>query len=260
MSEITLTNTYQFDAVTMGFTDDKQLYTKVMFVKKTAPLESVSNIVMKEAPLSDKLQMNIKTSKNGKESMFQVIMFDRTDEQGKQFVEELKAKVPAFVWNNKVEAKEAAEEATQTASGKHTYPLQLWNFMTKTLAGMPRGVQIGVNYGVWCFLIIPIPLLIYALVAGCHRITTTDEGITIKKFFGSFFTWDNVNRIEVIRYNIIITNYGVKSNEAFMLQCTLVSTDGKQKKFIIRTKEGKQFVHEMVGRKKMSAEVEKLFI
>ncbi|HSY76586.1 MAG TPA: hypothetical protein VK890_07005 [Bacteroidia bacterium] len=258
MGEINLTSSYQFDAITMGFTDDKQLYTKVLFVKKTVPLNDVSSIILKEAALSDKLQLNIKINKNGKESLFQVVQFDRTDDNGKKFLEELKLKVPSpLVWTNKTED---AEVATQGIGGKRTYPIQFWMFITKTMAGMSRGMQITMNYGLFCLLIIPIPLFIYVIAAGCYRITTTDDGITIKKLFGSFFSWNDVDRIEVVRYNIVITSYGVKSNEAFLLACTLYSSGGKTKKFIIRTKEGKAFVHDMVERKKMSAEVEKIFI
>lgn len=258
MAEYNLISTYQFDATSMGFTDDKQLYTKILFIKKAVPLSDISSITLKEAPLSDKLQMNIKINKNGKEVAFQMVQFDRTSDQGRLFLEELKLKVPSsFIWNNKLEA---AEPSEINVSGKHTYPLQLWWFKTKSLAGMSRGAQIAVNYGTFCVILLPIPLLIYVLAAGCHRITTDDNGITIKKLFGSFFAWDDVSSIEVTRYNINITSYGIKTREAFLLSCKLISKNGKNKDFIIRTKEGKGFVKEMVERKKMSPEIEKIFI
>ncbi len=258
MAEPILTSSYKFETTTAGFTANNELYTKILFVKKTIPLSDISSIVLKESSINDKLQLRIKINKNGKERLILVVQFDRTSDEGKLFLEELKKKVPSqFVWENKIEEEEPVSLST---SGKHTYPLQFWWFRTKSLAGNSRGVQIFVNYGTFCVLVFPIPLLIYVIAAGCHQITTTNEGITIKKLFGSFYSWDDISSIEVTRYNINITSYGIKTREAFLLSCELISKQGKNKKFIIRTKEGKSFVKEMVARKKMSPEIEKIFI
>lgn len=242
----------------MAFTNDKQLYSKIMFVKKTTPLELISSVVIKKAFGTTKLQCNIKVSSNGKEKFWQVVQFDISDEQAKRFLEELKSKVSVgCVWSDKMEEKAADLKDT---SATRTYPLQFWFFMTKTLAGMSRGIQIGVNYGTYCLLLIPIPLLIYVLAAGCHRATTNENGILIKKLFGSFFAWDDVERIDVTKYEITITNYGAKTGDAFLLICTLIAKSGKKKEFMIRTLEGKQFVNEMIERKKMNSEIGKMFI
>lgn len=262
MSDITLISEYEFSmggaSVMMGFTDDKQLYTKIMFVKKTVPLDDVCGVYIKKAFASTMLQCTVKFSKNGKEKSFQVIQFDISDAKGKEFLEELKSKVSVGCkWEDKME--DFGEDVKDT-SATRVYPLQFWNFMTKTLAGMSRGVQIGVNYGTFCLLILPIPLLIYVLAAGCYRATTDEKGIRVKKFFGSYFLWEDVERFDVTKYHITITNYGSTAGEAFILILTLITKSGKKKTFMIRTLEGKQFVNEMIERGKMSEEIGKMFI
>ena len=87
MSTITLASQYEFNTggavITMGFTHDNQLFTQMMFVKKTAPIASISSVTLKKAPLSSKLQYDIKIKKsNGKEQFFQSVQMDAADPQG----------------------------------------------------------------------------------------------------------------------------------------------------------------------------------
>ena len=187
-NNVTLISEYEFNMagapVMMGFTVDQQLYTKIMFVKRTAPLEEISSVVIKKAFGTADLQCTIKNSSKGKEKTFQTINFDISDEKGKLFLEELKSKVSVGCkWLDKME--DFGEDVKDT-SATRVYPLQFWNFITKSLAGMSRGVQIGVGYGTYCLLVLPIPLLIYVLAAGGYRATTDAKGIRIKHFFGSF--------------------------------------------------------------------------
>lgn len=262
MADYTLISDYEFEyggaQVIMGFTIDKQLYTKMVFVKKAVPLQEVSSVVIKKAFASTNLQCTIKSTSNGKEKTFQTIQFDITDEKGKRFLDELKAAVSVGCkWNDTME--NFGEDVKDT-SAERIYPVQFWFWFSKTLAGMSRGVQIGVNYGTFCLLILPIPLLIYVLAAGCYRVTTNANGIKIKKFFGSYFTWEEVDHFNITKYNITITDYGAKTGEAFLLIFELVAKNGKKKKFMIRTLEGKQFVNEMVERGKLSKEMSEMFI
>jgi hypothetical protein len=262
MSEYVLTSEYEFDmsgaAIHMGFTNDQQLYSKVMFVKKAVPLQELSSVVIKKAFGMPQLQCNIYCNKNGKEKTFQIVQFDISSENGKKFLEELKSKISVGCkWTDKMED---AGTDVKDHSAKRVYPLQFWTGMTKTLAGMGRGVQIGVNYGTFCLLILPIPLLIYVLAAGCYRATTDEKGIKVKKLFGSFYSWDDVDHIDVTQYHITITNYGAKAGDAFILILDLATKNGKKKKFMIRTLEGKTFVNEMIERGKMDPRVAELFI
>jgi len=262
MGDITLISEYEFlmggASVMMGFTNDKQLYTKIMFVKKTVPLEDVTSVVIKKAFASTMLQCTLKASIKGKERTFQTIQFDISDAKGKEFLEELKPKVSVGCkWEDRMEGH---GEDVKDSSAKRVYPVQFWFFFSKTLAGMSRGVQIGVNYGTFCLLILPVPLLIYVLAAGCYRVTTDENGIRIKKFFGSYFSWDEVERFDVTKYHITITNYGATAGEAFILILTLITKTGKKKTFMIRTLEGKQFVNEMIERGKMDAAVGEMFV
>jgi hypothetical protein len=262
MSTVQLLSQYSFNMgageVTLGFTADHQLYSKILFVKKTAPLESVTKVEIKKAFGSPLMQCSIKTGTTVKEKLFQMVHFDIADTQGKQFLEELKAKIPSHaLWTDRHE--ENAADVKDSASTR-VYPLQFWTGMTKSLAGMSRGVQIGVNYGTYCLLVIPIPLLIYVLASGCHRVTTTASGILVKRLGGKFYSWDEVLRIDVIKYHIMITQNGLHTGDAFLLQCTLVTRTGNSRPFYIRTLEGKQFVNEMVERKKMIPEMKDMFV
>lgn len=262
MAELQLISRYDFSIgaahITMGFTDDRQLYTKVMFAKKTVPVEEVTSVVIKKAFASTKLQCTIRASQKGKDRLFQQVQFDVSDTQGKQFLEELKSKVSVGCkWEDRME--DFGEDVKDT-SATRTYPVQFWFFFSKTLAGMSRGVQIGVNYGTLCLLILPIPVFIYVLAAGCYRVTTDANGIKIKKFFGSYFSWDDVDHFEITKYHITVTNYGAKVDDAFLLIFNLVSKSGKTKKFMIRTFEGKQFVNEMIERGKVDKEMGEMFV
>ncbi len=262
MADVTLISDYEFEVggaqVIMGFTLDKQLYTKIMIAKKVVPLAEVSSVVIKKAFGTPLMQCTIKSSTNGKERTFQTIQFDITDEKGKRFLDELKAAVSVGCkWTDTMEN---FGEDVKDKSAERIYPVQFWFWFSKTLAGMSRGVQIGVNYGTFCLLILPIPLLIYVLAAGCYRVTTNGNGIKIKKFFGSYFNWDDVDHFNITQYHITITDYGAKTGDAFLLIFELVAKNGKKKKFMIRTLEGKQFVNEMVERGKLSKEMSELFI
>lgn len=145
-----------------------------------------------------------------------------------------------------------------------TYPVQFWFFMTKTMAGKSRGLQIAMNYGVFgialCFLIVPLFLFIYVLAAGCYRVTTNSAGIVIKKFTGNFFSWDDVDNIDFTKYHITITNYGAAVDEASILIFTLKSKQGKSVTFKMRSFEAKNFIAELVQRKKMPEEMLEMFI
>jgi hypothetical protein len=61
-------------------------------------------------------------------------------------------------------------------------------------------------------------------------------------------------------YNIIVTQYGALADSNFLLVFNLHSKNGLKRKFIIRSLEGKQFVKEMIERKKISEETASMFI
>lgn len=265
MSEPNLISQYELNmstiSVLIGFTDDHQIYTKMGFVKKTVPLSSLSSVTIKKAPLQSKLQYEIKMLKpNGKEQFFQTIHIDPADAYGISFIEELKLRLPdTCKWVEKLGKIQVKEDI----DGKKKYNLQiLWFMKAKLFAGKGRVLQIIMNYGMLTFITagFSLPLLIYVIVGGCHRVTTDLHGIKIKKLFSAFFVWEDVTKIEVTKYNIIITNFGATADRIFLMKFHLTSRNGKKIKFIIRSLEGKQFIQDMIGRKKMDSVYEGMFL
>lgn len=266
MGEINLISKYEFNMgagiTEIGFTDDNQLFSKIMFVKKTAPLNTISSVTIKKGALTQKLQYDIKIRKeNGKEQLFQIIQIDSADANGVKFVNELRAKVStACIWTDKMEEKAIDVKNTMTS---RTYDLQImWFIKGKLMAGYGRGLQIIMSYGLFTLVCLglPLPLLIYVIVGGCHRVTTDTNGIKIKKLKANYFSWDEVDHIDVHTYNIIVTQYGTLADSNFLLVFKLFAKNGTKTEFIIRSLEGKQFVKEMIERKKMSEEAGKMFI
>lgn len=265
MNENELLSKYDFNmsgaVVTLGFTADNQIYTKMMLVKKTAPLADVTSVVIKKGAMTSKLQYDIRVRKKDKDQLFQIVQIDSADEQGIRFVNELKSKVPATcTWTDKLEAKAVDVKDT---SAKRTYDLQtMWFIKGKLFAGYGRTMQIIMSYGMLTLITIglALPLLIYVFAAGCHRVITGESGISIKKLGASFYSWEEVDRIEVSKYNVVVTNYGQTVDSSFLLRFTLFPKTGKSREFLIRSLEGKTFVKEMIERKKLSEEAAKLFI
>ncbi|MFL5751819.1 MAG: hypothetical protein ACJ76F_00310 [Bacteroidia bacterium] len=266
MADITLASKYEFNmgsaTIEMGFTTDEQLFTKMMFVKKVTPLTTISSVNIKKGALTSKIQYDIKTRKdNGKEQIFQIVQIDSADEQGIRFINELRCKIPmGCIWNDKLEAQVSYPEGK---SASRVYDLQImWFIKGKTLAGSGRGLQIMMNYGMLTLvgLLLPLPLLVYVIAAGCHRVSTDANGILVKKLGGKYFPWEEVERVDVHKYNIIVTQYGAVAESTFLLVFNLIGKNGTKTEFIIRSLEGKHFVKEMIERKKMPEEMSKLFI
>lgn len=266
MAGLNLVSKYEFNMgagiTEIGFTDDDQLFSKIMFVKKTTPLNSISSVTIKKGALTQKLQYDIKFRKdNGKEQLFQILQIDSADAQGVKFVNELKSKVSSnCLWTDKLEDKFGAVKNIMTT---RTYDLQiLWFIKGKIMAGYGRGFQIMMSYGMLTLITIglTLPLLIYVLAAKCHRVTTDNNGINIKKLGSKYFSWNDVDHIDVHTFNIIVTQYGALADSNFLLVFNLHSKNGEKVEFIIRSLEGKQFVKEMIQRKKMSEEIANMFI
>ena len=266
MAEYNLISKYEFNMgsgiTEIGFTDDDQLFTKILFAKKVAPLTTISSVTIKKGALTQKLQYDIKIIKeDGKEQLFQILQIDSVDPQGVKFVNELKSKIPAScLWIDKFEAK--ALDVKNSMSSR-TYDLQImWFIKGKLMAGYGRGLQIFMNYGLLtlCCLGLTLPLLVYVIATGCHRVKTDDNGIKIKKLFSKYFAWQDVDHIDVHTYKIIVTQYGALADSNILLVFKLHSKNGSKRKFIIRSLEGKQFVNEMIERKKISEETASMFI
>ena len=175
-----LISQYEFNiggvTVTIGFTDDNQIYSKMGFFKKLVPLASIISVTIKKAPLESKLQYDIKMLKpNGKEQFFQRIQLDSADTNGIKFVDELRSKLPnTCKWIEKLDKIQVKEDI----DGKKKYNLQiLWFLKAKLFAGKGRIFQIIMNYGMFviCTLGLSLPLLIYVIAGGCHRVTTRSE-------------------------------------------------------------------------------------
>lgn len=266
MAEYNLISKYEFNMgsgiTEIGFTDDDQLFTKIMFAKKVAPLTTISSVTIKKGALTQKLQYDIKIIKeNGKEQLFQILQIDSFDPQGVKFVNELKSKIPAScLWIDKFEAKTLD---VKNSMSSRTYDLQImWFIKGKLMAGYGRGIQIFMNYGLFTLICLglPLPLLVYVIAAGCHRVKTDDNGIKIKKLFSKYFAWQDVDHIDVHTYKIIVTQYGALADSNILLVFKLHSKNGSKRKFTIRSLEGKQFVKEMIERKKISEETASRFI
>ncbi len=265
MSDIQLQSQYDFNMsgaqITLGFTTDNQIYTRMMMVKKTAPLDSLSSITIKKGVMTSKLQYDIRIRKNDKEQIFQIVQIDSADEQGIRFVNDLKARMPAScVWNDKMEAKAID---VKDSSAIRVYDLQtMWFIKGKVFAGYGRAFQIIMSYGMLaiCTIGLTLPLLIYVFAAGCHRIKTDENGISIKKLGTRYFRWEDVDSIGVNKYNVIVTNYGQQTDSSFLMRFNLLAKDGKKSEFLIRSLEGKNFVKEMIERKKMQADAASLFL
>jgi hypothetical protein len=265
MSEPQLQSQYEFNMsgalITLGFTTDNQIYTRMMMIKKTAPLDSLSSVTIKKGVMTSKLQYDIRIRKKDKEQIFQVVQIDSADEQGIRFVNDLKARMPAScVWNDKMEAKTID---VKDSSASRTYDLQtMWFIKGKMFAGYGRTFQIIMSYGLltFCTIGIAVPLLIYVFAAGCHRVNTDENGISVKKLGKNYFSWEDVERIEATKYNVIVTNYGQEVGSSFLLRFNLLAKSGKKCEFLIRSLEGKNFVKEMIERKKMTADAASMFI
>jgi hypothetical protein len=264
MSEIELKSKYEFNmgggVITLGFTNDDQIYSKMMMVKKTAPISSISGVIVKKGMMTSKLQYDIRVLKKEKDSLFQIIQVDAADEQGQRFAAELKSLLPkSATWTDKLEEKAVD---TKDTSADRTYNMQvMWFIKGKTLAGQGWALQMIMSYGMLtlCTIGLALPLTLYAFMAGCHRVKTNAVGINIKKLTGSFFQWEEVDNIEVSKYHITITNYGAQVDSVFLLNFRLNAKNGKKKDFIIRSLEGKNFIKEMIERGKMKPEALELF-
>ncbi|MBI3510981.1 MAG: hypothetical protein HY064_09985 [Bacteroidetes bacterium] len=265
--------------VVMGFTSDDQLFARTLR-ERFVPLKNISSITLRKCRMTsrletDKLRLDIKTLNGAGENKFQSLRFDITDEEAKLFLRELKKKIPSTcIIDNQMQAREI-DLADITA--RRSYPLQSWWFMTKAvLVGHSRTSQILFNN-----MTILIFLLVFAsvfagnffiglgvtalfatyLLLTYHKITTDENFIRIKKnLLRKSYRWEDVAKIDIHRYTITVTRYGSAVRKSHLLDCTLIATNGKKKNFLMRTLEGKQFVREMVMRKKTPAFVEDLFI
>jgi hypothetical protein len=265
MSDIQLQSQYDFNmsgaVVTLGFTTDNQIFTKMMMVKKTAPVDSLSSVTIKKGLMTSKLQYDIRIRKGEKEQIFQIVQIDSADELGIRFVNDLKARMPASCkWNDTMEAQSVD---VKDAGTSRFYDLQtMWFIKGKTMAGNGRTLQLIMSYGMLtlCTLGLTLPLLIYVFAAGCHRVKTDGNGITVKKLGAAYFNWDDVERIDASKYTITVTNYGQTVDRSFLLRFNLISKSGKKSEFLIRSLEGKNFVNEMIERKKLSPEASAMFL
>jgi hypothetical protein len=243
----------------IGFTAQNEIYSEMMFSKKLSPLSAITEVKLKKAAISPKIYISIKYRDNGKEKTFQNVYSDSADEKGIQFVKELQSKLSkATPWKDE---RKIYQDFTDLSAAR-SYDLQIMFFLkSKGFAGSGRTMQIIMNYFMLCIatLFITTPLLLYVILAGCHKVRTDGNGIMIKKLLAASVSWEDVTNVEAQKY--LITKTGQGTDEVVTLINLFVnSKDGKKHKFTIRSYEAKAFMNEMIARKKAATEYADWFI
>lgn len=122
------------------------------------------------------------------------------------------------LWSN-----DFRDAAKSNASGEMTFPLVVKVNALLRKSYLPRwGVLL-----LLLSLILTLPLFVYALIAGCFRLTVDAEGLKSKGWLVRKIAWGEIEKVEPQRLTVTNRMYGANVGKQQYLEFTVRSKDQK---------------------------------
>lgn len=242
---------YQLESTTIGYEvgfEGDIIYCHLMRRLKETPVSQITKVTIKKATLGsgEEISFRVIFTENGKEKKFPWIQAKVTTPTTRAFLDDLKSRINGnAAWEDKRESGSVDE------AGNNVYDLQYLP-IGYAGAGLSRGVQIWIYLICLAVLIIPLIYFIYLLATGGYRIYTNDQGITIKKTGATTFTWDELEKVDFTRVNVVDTNNYSKTG---VLRAKFTGSNNKAVSVVMRYDHALPLLKELADRGEISEEV-----
>ena len=236
------------------FTADDILKYKMLTHKVEMPLTAIKEVRMKANAFLGTLGIQIRYEKNGKIKNLQKIESKASDNTVKPFLEELKNRIPETAqWND---LREQNTTVSTNEFGREVFPLQYLPFGYSG-AGLPRGLQIGLIWGIFSLAIFGIPVLLYMIFKKSYMVEADEDYLIIRKMSEKRYRWDEVKNMEF--QPVHVTQNSVAKNQ--LMKYKVILQNGRKRKFIMRDFESKPFMQILADKGFINKqEVEEYFV
>lgn len=230
----------------VSFSPVNELICQFKPIKKntTIPLSQIRSV--KLSPFVGNVHIAIcYLNQDGKEKKY-VMTCPAIDEDSSAFIAQLKEKAKGIVWENRFQA-----NYHSNTFQKCTYPLTtVINFLLKkNYVSRPLFL---VFWAIMSLGILPLPFFLYFLITGGYQVHTNYEGLTVKKVKIKFFSWEQINRIEVQQLDVHHRTYGVTASILRWMIFVIHSPSIKKPcQFSMKALDASKFMRELVARKKI---------
>jgi hypothetical protein len=220
---------YEIEGSTMsydfGFEGDI-IYCHLIRRIKECRLDQITKVVQKKPSigLGEEISFRIYFTENGKEKKFPWVQGLIMNPSTKEFLEDLKSRLPVHVaWEDQRAA------ADQTEAGQAVYDLQYLPFGYAG-AGLSRSLQIWIYLICLAVLVIPLIYNIYLLTSGGYRIYVGDKSLTIRKAGKTVIPFDDIEKVDMQQIEVRSANY----SSSQLMKIWFQQKSGKRKKVIMR--------------------------
>lgn len=131
-----------------------------------------------------------------------------------------------------------------TVKGNQQYDLQFSLALLPDLGiiTLPRTFQLVFWTLITAAFLLPLPYFLKILITGGYKIYTDEQVLEVRKFFSKKFRWDEIERVEVVRWKILDVGSG---NQQRILKVTIVGKTSGSSSGIMRLDHGIPFLNKM---------------